>query len=266
VYGNVVLAPDGKSVAVDKTDDGSQNTDVWTYDLQSGSARHLTFDPAIDALPVWSPNGARLIFTSSRQQVFKLFMKNLDRAQEEELLLQTDTDNFSNDWSRDGKYVLYTQGTDLWYVTYPELKKRLFLKAPATVKNGKFSPDGKWVVYNSNESGKWEIYVTSFPEARDKWQVSSGGGEQPRWAGDEIFFLSLEGKIMAVRVKAGAGFDAGTAGALFQANPRESVALSDQVRYDVDRSGQRFLINTQVKAGEAQPLTVVLNWNAGLKK
>jgi serine/threonine protein kinase/Tol biopolymer transport system component len=268
VYGNVVLAPDGKSVAVDKTDNGSQNTDVWTYDLQSGSAKRFTFDPAIDALPVWSPDGARLIFTSSRQQVFKLFMKNADGAQEEKLVVQTDTDNFSNDWSRDGKYVLYAQGRDLWFVTYPELKSSLFLKAPSTLKNGKFSPDGKWVAYNSNESGKWEIYVTSFPEARGKWQVSTGGGEQPRWAGNgrEIFFLSPEGKIMAVPVRAGAGFDAGAPVALFQANPRESVALSDQVRYDVNQNGQRFLINTQVKNTETQPLTVVLDWDAGLKK
>ncbi|MCJ7442754.1 MAG: protein kinase [Thermoanaerobaculaceae bacterium] len=268
VYGNVALSPDGKSVAVDKTDNGSQNTDVWTYDLQRDSAKRLTFDPAIDALPVWSPDGARLIFASPRQEVFKLFMKNADGAQEEKLLVPTDTDNFSNDWSRDGRYVLYAQGRDLWFVTLPELKSNLFLKAPSTLKNGKCSPDGKWVAYNSNESGKWEIYVTSFPEARGKWQVSIGGGEQPRWAGDgrEIFFLSPDCKIMAVPVKAGAGFDAGTPEALFQANPRESVALSDQVRYDVDRSGQRFLINTQVKKGEAEPLSVVLNWDAGLKK
>jgi len=268
VYGNVALAPDGKSLAVDKTDNGSQNTDVWTYDLQRDSAKRLTFDPAIDGLPVWSPDGTRLIFTSSRQEVFKLFMKNADGAQEEKLLVQTDTDNFSNDWSRDGKYVLYAQGRDLWFVTFPELKSSLFLKAPSTLKNGKFSPDGKWVAYNSNESGKWEIYVTSFPEARGKWQVSIGGGEQPRWAGDgrEIFFLSPEGRIMAVPVKGGAGFDSGTPVALFQANPRESVALSDQVRYDVDRSGQRFLINTQVKKAEAEALSVVLNWDAGLKR
>jgi len=110
--------------------------------------------------------------------------------------------------------------------------------------------------------------VTSFPEARGKWQVSTGGGEQPRWAGNgrEIFFLSPEGKIMAVPVRAGAGFDAGAPVALFQANPRESVALSDQVRYDVNQNGQRFLINTQVKNTETQPLTVVLDWDAGLKK
>jgi Tol biopolymer transport system component len=272
LYSNVVLARNGESVAVDKTDQGSQNTDVWTYDLQRDRMKRLTFDPAIDAMPVWSPDGARLLFSSSRQHVFDLYMKNSDGAQEEQLIVHSGTDDFPNDWSRDGRYVLYMQGRDvwwdLWYVSVPELKSSLFLKTPATIRNGQFSPDGKWVAYASNETGKWEIYVTSFPQARGKWQVSIGGGEQPRWAGDggEIFFLSPEGKIMAAPVKTGASFDAGAPVALFQANAREIIANSEQAMYDVDRSGQRFLINTQVKKGETQPLSVVLNWDAGLKR
>jgi hypothetical protein len=124
------------------------------------------------------------------------------------------------------------------------------------------------VAYASNEAGKWEIYVTSFPEARGKWQVSTGGGEQPRWAGNgkEIFFLSPEGKIMAVPVKTGASFDAGTPVALFQASAREIAANSEQAMYDVDQTGQRFLINTSVKNVRTQPLSIVLNWNAGLRR
>ncbi|MBZ5641101.1 MAG: serine/threonine-protein kinase, partial [Acidobacteriia bacterium] len=272
LYSNVVLARNGESVAVDKTDQGSQNTDVWTYDLQRDSMKRLTFDPAIDAMPVWSPNGARLMFSSSRQHVFDVYVKNADGAQEEQLILHSGTDDFPNDWSRDGKYVLYIQGRDvwwdLWYLSLPELKSSLFLKTSATIRNGQFSPDAKWVAYASNETGKWEIYVTSFPQARGKWQVSAGGGEQPRWRGDgkELFFLSPEGKMMAVPVKTGAGFDADAPVSLFQANAREIIANSEQAMYDVDRSGQRFLINTQVKKGETQPLSAVLNWDAGLKR
>ena len=268
VYGNVVLAPNGESVAVDKTDIGSQNTDVWTYALQRERPKRLTFDPGIDAMPVWSPDGARLMFSSSRQHRFDLYLKNADGAQEEKLIEHSDADSFANDWSRDGKYVLYTQGTDLWFVSFPDLKSSLFLKALSTLKCGQFSPDGKWVAYASNETGKWEIYVTSFPDARGKWQVSTGGGDQPRWAADgkELFFLSPESKIMAVPVKAEASFDTGTVVALFQANPGGIVAWSIQFMYDVDQSGQRFLINIQVKNVETQPLSVVLNWDAGLKK
>ena len=272
IYANVIISRDGRSVAVDKTDPVSQNTDVWTYDLQRDSPKRLTFDPAIDAMPVWSPDGGRLLFSASRQRVFDMYIKNADGAQEEKLIVHGGTDDFPNDWSRDGKYVLYTQGRDvwwdLWFVSFPELKNSLFLKTAATTKNGQFSPDGKWVAYASNETGKWEIYVTSFPGARGKWQVSTGGGEQPRWAGGgkELFFLSPAGKIMAVPVKTGASFDAGTPVALFQANAREIVANSEQAMYDVDQNGERFLINTQVRKVETQPLAIVLNWNAGLKK
>jgi Tol biopolymer transport system component len=148
------------------------------------------------------------------------------------------------------------------------LRTRAFVKVPATVKNGQFSPDGKWVAYASNESSKWEIYVTSFPEAHGKWQVSSAGGTQPRWRGDgkELFYLAADGKMMAVPVTPGANFDAGTPVTLFQANARELVATSERVTYDVTKDGQRFLINTQVKNEDRQPMSVVLNWAADLKR
>ena len=268
VFSNVALAPDENSVAVDKTDNGSQDTDVWTYDLLRHSAKRLTFDPAIDAMPVWSPDGTRLMFISSRQQVFKLYVKNADGAQDEKLVTPSDTDTFPTDWSRDGKYVLYLQGQELRFLTFPELKSSLFLRGPATIKNGQFSPDGGLVAYSSNESGNWEIYVTSFPEARGKWLVSAGGGEQPRWRRDgrELFYLSSDRRLMAVPVKIGASFDAGAPVELFPANPREILAQSERAFYDVAQNGQRFLINTQIKKAETQPFSIVLNWDAGLKK
>jgi Tol biopolymer transport system component len=268
VYANVSLAPDGQSVAVDRTDEGSQNTDVWTYAVRQDRAKRLTFDPALDAMPVWSPDGSRVIFASSRKNMFDVYLKNVDGTHEEQVVAHGDADEFPTDWSRDGKYVLYEKGQELWSLTFPELKSSLFLKGPSTVKNGQFSPDGKWVAYASNESGKWDIYVTSFPEGRGKWQVSNGGGEQPRWKGDgkELFYLSPDGRIMAVPISAGVSVDAGSPTALFQANPREAVATSERILYDVDRNGQRFLINTQVKKTESQSLSVVLNWDAPFRK
>ena len=136
------------------------------------------------------------------------------------------------------------------------------------MKNGQFSRDGKWVAYASNESGKWEIYVTSFPDARGKWQVSNGGGDQPRWRGDgkELLYLAADGKIVAVPVREGTNFSTGASAALFQANSRQPVATSEQVMYDVTQDGHRFLINTRVRNGEIQPMSVVLNWDAGSKK
>jgi Tol biopolymer transport system component len=269
VYSNVELAPNGKSVAVDKNDIGNQNTDVWIYDLQGGSAKRMTFDAAIDAMPVWSPDGKRVVFSSSRKQTFDLYLKATDGAQEERAIEAAPAwDKYPSSWSRDGKYILYTREMELWFLILPDLRDQLFLKPPSAIKNGQFSPDGKWVAYASNESGKWEIYVTSFPEAHGKWQVSNGGGDQPRWRGDgrELFYLAPDGKIVAVPVKEGASFSSGAPAALFQANQKEPVATSEQVAYDVTRDGQRFLINTYVKNGKIQPMTVVLNWDAESKK
>ncbi len=268
VYGNVSIAPKGESVAVSVTDIASQNTDVWTHDLQRGNAKRLTFDPAQDSVPIWSPDGGRLLFASNRRDYNDLYVKNSDGAQEEKNILRSDVDKFPNDWSRDGRYILYTQGTDLGFVALPELKDSLFLKAPSVLRNGQFSPDGKWVAYSSNETGKWEIYVTSFPAPRGKWQVSVGGGEQPRWRGDgkELFYLSPDSKVMAVPVTTGANFDSGTPMALFQATPRQPIPIYDLFVYDVSRDGQRFLIITPVKEAEITPMSVVLNWPAKLTK
>ena len=271
VYSNIELAPDGKTVALDKTDEESTNADIWTYDIQRDAMKRLTFNPAIDAMPIWSPDGTRILFTSSRNQLFGLFVKNADGGQEEKLLdfdNPDKVDKYPYDWSRDGKYVLYTRGTELWVATLSQLKARAFLAVPGTIRNARFSTDGKWVAYASNESGKFEIYVTSFPGAQGKWQVSSAGGTQPRWRGDtrELFYLAPDGKIMAVPLGIGPNFDAGPPAALFQAHARELVATSEQVSYDVTKDGQRFLINTQVKNADTHPMSVILNWDADLKK
>ena len=268
VYENVFIAPNGRFVAVDKTDMVSQKTDVWTYDLQRQSSKRLTFDPSTDAMPVWSPDASRLVFQSNRENRFDLYMKNSDGAQEEKSIVRDEVSKYPNDWSRDGKYILYTRDIDLWLLTLPELKSNLFLKAPSVLTNGQFSPDGKWVAYASNETGKWEIYVTSFPEARGKWQVSTGGGEQPRWRGDgkELFYLSSDGKIMAAPVTTGANFDASTPVVLFQTTPRQPIPRYDLFVYDVTRDGQRFLILTQLKQAETTPMSIVLNWTAKLNK
>ena len=268
VYGNISLSRNGKFVAADTTDQASQNTDIWTYGLENDNAQRLTFDPSIDSIPIWSPDGTQLVFASNRNLKFDLYLKNANGGEEEKAVVQDGPDKFPNSWSRDGKYILYERGPDLWYVTLPSLRSTQFLKAPSTLKNGQFSPDGKWVAYASNENGRWEVYVTSFPEAHGKWQVSNAGGEQPRWRGDgkELFYISPDGKIMAAPVKTGVNFDAEGPLVLFQANPRELVATSEQLTYDVSDDGQRFLINTQMKQTETAPMSVVLNWSTSLNK
>jgi serine/threonine protein kinase len=269
VYSNISLSPNNKFVAVDKTDQGNENSDVWTLETQHEGLKRLTFDPAIDASAVWSPDGTRVLFGSSRSHRFGLYIKNADGTEDDKLLSLDPghtADEYPSDWSPDGKSILYDRDTQLWVATLPDLETRPFVKIPAIVRNAKFSPNGKWVAYTSNESGKWEIYVTSFPDARGKWQVSSAGGTQPRWRrdGQELFYLAPDGKLMAVPT--GVNFDPGTPVALFQANPRELVATSERFSYDVSQDGQRFLINTQVKNSDTQPMSVILHWDAALKK
>jgi eukaryotic-like serine/threonine-protein kinase len=268
-YSNISLSPNDRFVALDKTDEGNENSDVWTIDVQNDGLKRLTFAPAIDASAVWSPDGKRVLFASSRTHMFSLYVKNADGTEDDKLLKldnSDQSDQYPSDWSPDGKSILYDRATELWVATLPDLKTRPFVKISATVRNAKFSPNGKWVAYTSNESGKWEIYVTSFPDGRGKWQVSSAGGTQPRWRGDgqELFYLAPDGTLMAVPT--GANFDPGTPVALFQANPRELIATSERFSYDVSHDGQRFLINTQVKNMNTQPMSVILNWGTALKK
>jgi serine/threonine protein kinase/WD40 repeat protein len=268
-YGNVAIAPDGKYVAIDKTDTTNENTDVFIYDLARASFRRLTFDPSIDSVPVWSPDRGRIAFSSSRGRNFDVFVKPADGSQpERELPLATGVDALPLDWSRDGHNLLYLAPPDLWIYSFVDGKARLFLKATSSLKTAQFSPDGKWVAYSSNESGRWEVYVTSFPDANGKWQVSTDGGEQPRWRGDgkEIYFLSSDAKLMAVSVDTNNEFQSGTPAVLFQTEPREQVATTEQVVYDVSRDGQQFLVNSKYDNGSAHPMSVILNWKSEIKK
>jgi eukaryotic-like serine/threonine-protein kinase len=268
-YGNVAISPDEKYVAIDKTDTTNENTDIFVYYLARSSSRRLTFDPGIDSVPVWSPDRARIAFASGRGLNFGIYVKPADGSQpERELMPASGVDTLPLDWSRDGHNLLYLAPPDLWVYSFADGKSRLFLKANASLNNGQFSPDGKWVAYSSNESGRWEVYVTSFPDARGKWQVSTNGGGQPRWRGDgkEIYFLSSDEKLMAASVDTKTEFESGTPTVLFQADPRERVATTEVIIYDVSRDGQRFLVNTNYNNGSAHPISVVLNWKPEMRK
>jgi eukaryotic-like serine/threonine-protein kinase len=268
-YGNVAISPDEKYVAIDKTDTTNENTDIFVYYLARSSSRRLTFDPGIDSVPVWSPDRARIAFASGRGLNFGIYVKPADGSQpERELMPASGVDTLPLDWSRDGHNLLYLAPPDLWVYSFADGKSRLFLKANASLNNGQFSPDGKWVAYSSNESGRWEVYVTSFPDARGKWQVSTNGGGQPRWRGDgkEIYFLSSDEKLMAASVDTKTEFEPGTPTVLFQTDPRERVATTEVIIYDVSRDGQRFLVNTNYNNGSAHPISVVLNWKPEMRK
>jgi serine/threonine protein kinase/Tol biopolymer transport system component len=269
-HSNVRLSPDGRRVAADQTDPDERNIDIWIHEPARGATTRLTFDPALDQTPVWSPDGKQILFASSRRVGFRLYLKNADGSGPEEEVadLGAGLQVHAWDWSRDDKNVLVRKGNELWYLSWPQRVAKPLFQAKWTVRNAQFSPDGRWMAYASNETGSMEIYVSPFPSVNGKWQVSSAGGQEPRWRqdGKELFYLSAEGKMMAAAVTAGTSFEAGSPVSLFQTHPRQPVSASDVFSYDVSGDGQRFLILSKVDEANPAPLSVLLNWASEMEK
>ena len=268
-YNNVQLSPDRRRVAADQTDPDGRNIDVWVHDLARGATARLTFDPALDQTPAWSPDGKQVLFNSNRSLDFRLYLKNADGSGSEQELFNfgSDTGN-AWDWSRDGKFILIRKGNELWYLSWPQRVAKALAQGRWTVRGAQFSPDGRWIAYSSNETGKMEIYVANFLSGNGKWQVSSGGGQEPRWRqdGKELFYLSPDGKMMAVPLATRASFEAGSPVALFQTHRRQALSSQDFFTYDVSGDGQRFLVATQMDEGTPAPLSVLLNWAAEVER
>ncbi len=265
------LSPDEKRVATFRFDPHSKNRDVWLFDLASGRDQRLTFDPASDLFPVWSPDGSAVVFGSDKGGRRGLYTKQASGVGDEELLWQAERGVVPFDWSADGRFILFSMSDqqtklDLWILPLSERKPFAFLRSPSNERGGAFSPDSRWVAYVSDETGTDQVYVQSLPPSGGQWQISTSGGAVPRWrrAGREVFFQSPDNKLMAVEVKASAAsFEAGAPKALFEMPP---LFVNTTYRYDVSADGQRFLILTSVEESAQTPLTVVTNWTAGLKK
>jgi eukaryotic-like serine/threonine-protein kinase len=270
-YSDIRLSPDGKRVAFQRLDKEKGTSDIWLIELARGTTSRLTFDPVNDGDAVWSPDGSRVVFSSMREGLPNLYQKLSSGAGGEELLLKSDEAKFATDWSPDGRHVLYhvmsRQSYDLWVLPlFGERRPEPFVRTDFQESGGRFSPDGRFVAYTSNESGRYEVYVQSFPASGGKWQVSNGGGGSPRWRRDgrELFYLSADGKLMAVEVDGSSGtFAAEVPVPLFE--PRV-VAISGDSPYDVAADGRRFLVKVPVEENAPAPVTVVLNWTADLKR
>jgi Tol biopolymer transport system component len=247
---------------------------VWQIDLVHGaSPARFTFDSGGASFPLWWPDGKQIVFTAAR--AIRLHRKAAaGTGSEEELPAQSGNPEFAYDWSRDGRYLLYGESAlatalDLYVLpmTGEDRKPAPFAQTSADELEGQFSPDGRWIAYVSNESGRFEIYVRSFNGPGGKFLISSEGGIQPHWRGDgkELYYLSLSGKIMAVMVRAAAdSFERETPRALFET--RIADAINTYFTYDVTRDGQRFAALVEPEEAGAQPLTMLTNWQARLAK
>jgi Tol biopolymer transport system component len=265
---NLMLSPDGRRVAVERT---LQNeTDLWLLDgtrqvrFTRGSSENVT------RFPIWSPDGSRIAFSESGSGFLRVSMRPTAGGVDHQVLLDSPEVKVLSDWSPDGRFLLYyvpdsKTGTDLWVL--PLEGKRVpftFLKTEANELVGQFSPDGRWVAYQSNESGRFEIYVRPFPGPGGPVPISTAGGVYPRWShdGKELYYIAPDAKLMAVPISAAATtLEAGTPTVLFQTRRvgGGSNVVGRSHQYDVSPDG-RFLINAEAGSG-TPPITLLLNWN-----
>ena len=242
--------------------------------MRGGVPSRLTFNPSVEDLPVWSPDGNQILFNSTAGGGPNIYAKASTGAGNEEVLLRSSTAKRPTDWSRDGRFILYDDDdpknrSDLWALPlFGDKKPVLLLQTPFAEGQARFSPDGKWIAYISDESGTPEVYVQSFPPSGGKWQVSTNGGFTPRWRrdGKELLYVAPDRRIMSVGVRVtGPTFEVSSVNVLFVA-PVDAVSVAATNRYDVSADGQRFLINAPFENTSSAPITVVVNWTAGLKK
>jgi eukaryotic-like serine/threonine-protein kinase len=277
LYGSPRLSADGRFVVTQTFEPGG-SSELWTIDAERGLSSRLTSDPREKALPIWSPDGRTIAFTDTRD----LLRTSATGDGRIESISPGANLRLADDWSRDGTTLLYTE-------RFPDTRSDLittevtptgklkegaqplrYLSTPADEMHGRFSPEQKphWIAYQSDESGRFEVYVDSYPERRGAVRVSTAGGTYPEWgpisgSRSELFYMSASGKLMAAELKIEQGrVEAAPPQELFALSPAEAGGGSSP--FDVASGGQRFLVRTPVDS--ARPLTVVVNWTGLLKK
>ncbi len=261
-YSEPALSPDGRTLMVSRVEPQA-GEDLWSVDLARGVLTRFTHDEDADVTPVWSPDGKRIVFASNRKTVMDLYVKEVAGGTEE-ILLSSDHMKWPDDWSSDGNWLIYEDNapdtsTDLWILPMRgERTPRPFLATPFTEMHARFSPDGRWVAYASDESGQREIYVQGFPEPGPKIQISTEGGGQPMWGpgGRQLLYMTADGKLMSVPLPEGPGRPALPV-ELFRS--RQTIRSDSRNEYLLSPDGQRILMVTLENVD--QPLTtVILNW------
>jgi Tol biopolymer transport system component len=238
----------------------------------------ISFNLSQDESPLWSHDGRQILWLSDRDGRNGFYIKDSDGTTIKEVSLMPLGVDLSfasapSDWSPDGHFLLYTdlQETNalhLWvFPMIGDRKPYRFLSGPAADLEGQFSPDGNWVAYSSNESGRWEVYVASFPGSYAKYQVSTAGGQQPRWRRDgrELFFIAPDRNLMASSVKPGATLQFNRPVSLFQTSSHEPITAEEFFTYDVSADGERFLVNVDAEQPGPHTVDIVFNWVSMLK-
>jgi len=267
------LSPDGKKFVFDRQDPATGQSDIWIHDIPRNISSRFTFNEASDMVPEWSPRGDSIVFSSNRGGRAALYIKSANGTGDEILMVGTGEDIYVTDWSRDGR-LLSVSGfgdpktrIDLWSVPMGgDRKAEPFLKTEFNEWVGKFSPDGRWIAYQSDETGKYEIYVRFTDGSGGKWQISNTGGTAPSWtkAGREIIYTTPDRKVVSASVDGrGATMVVDSLTVLFDL---ESSGISGGNPMDVSPDGQTFLANVSDTRGVVSPITLVINWDAEVEK
>jgi len=262
-YEDFELSGDGTRLGAALYDQRSRTSDIWVIDAARGANQRLTFDPAEDDSPIWSPDGTRIVFSSERSGAADIYMKPATGAAPDEVMLHSSTNKTPEDWSPDGRFLLYNAedpqtAVDLWLLPMDgDRTPKSLVQTPAQEGQARFSPDGRWFAYTSDESGARQIYVQPFPPTGAKWQVSTTGGSQPSWRRDsrELFYLSPDRRLTAVALTTSTAFE--------HSPPRELFRISTRGfgrnEYLVSSDGQRFLVSWTIDQPTGGPITVVID-------
>ncbi|HET9793339.1 MAG TPA: protein kinase, partial [Thermoanaerobaculia bacterium] len=265
------LSPDGRRVAADVFDPARAKTDIWIFDTATSAGTRFVSTNWSDFAPVWSPEGDRIAFASTRKSKGAkpdIWMKRVDGTAEEPFSESPDN-RIPEDWSPDGHFLSFNatpatgkRNTQLWFAETGGARKVVPFSVDAFSQgNSRFSPDGRWIAFESDESGKSEVYVRPFPEGTGRWQISPAGGGTPVWRrdGKELYYLAPDFKIMAAQITLSPTFRSGAPYPLFAIHPNGLQP------FDVSADGQRFLVDTAPSDQGSPPFSLVLNWTGLLK-
>ena len=251
------ISPDGRTVSIARRVGGQP--DIWLLETARGVLQRFTTDAAQETNGIWSPDGSRIVFSSNRNGILDLYERQVSGAATDSPLLAMPEHKNALDWSPDGRHILYalqtaTAGRDIWALPlFGDRKPFVVVQSAFEESNARFSPDGRWIAFQSNETGRNEIYIQPFPGAVGKSRISTDGGSEPRWRQDsgELYFLGTDRRLMAARLT--------TAQTEQSARPEPLFVLPEGAsEFEAAPDGQQFLVNVVTK--EASPITVLLNW------
>jgi serine/threonine protein kinase len=266
MYRFPVLSPDEKRIAVEMIDPGTRTGDIWLLDSVRNTRTRFTFDPARESDSVWSPDGRQIAYASERNGRARIYQKPADGSGQEELVLDIAGGAWPLDWTKDGRFLLFTQvaqkNLDIGILPLSGPKKPASLfSTQRGERSCQVSPDGRWLAYSSPETGRYEIYVQAFPALGEKVLISTDGGNQPLWSRDgrELFYIAPDRMLQAVRVQSGSVFESGPPNPMFRV-PDIGDLVTKQ-NYCAASDG-RFLFNALQQSAQDAPMVVIMNWAA----